>query len=116
MSDRVRSSWRVAIVAALALLGAIAPARTEPSDEAPTVATVKAVDLEHRVLWVITGTGHALRLLEFRVPPECRIERSGTSARLADLEPGQIVEVRHRKVRQREGETYEAVSIEARHG
>ena len=116
MRNRVRSSWRVAIVAALVLLGAIAPARTELSDEVPIVATVKAVDLEGRVLWVITGTGHALRLLEFRVPPECRIERSGASARLADLEPGQIVEVRHRKERHRQGEAYEAVSIEARHG
>jgi hypothetical protein len=116
MRDRVRSSWRVAIVAAFVLLGAIVPARTEPSDEVPTVATVKAVDLENRLLWVITGTGHALRLVEFHVPPECRIERSGTSARLADLEPGQVVEVRHRKERHRQSDAYEAVSIEARNG
>ena len=116
MSDRLRSSWPLAIVATLVLLGAIVPARTEPSDEVPTVATVKAVDLENRLLWVITGTGHALRVVEFHVPAECRIERSGTSARLADLEPGQVVEVRHRKERHRQSDAYEAVSIEARNG
>jgi hypothetical protein len=72
-----------------------------------TTGTVKAVEPEAGRISVITGCGHALRVLVFQAAAGCRIEVEGVVAPLATLRRGQIVAVRYRS----DVETYVAESI-----
>jgi hypothetical protein len=56
---------------------------------------------------VITGCGHALRVMVFEAGTGCRIQVGGVGAPLTSLKRGQIVVVRHRNAAQR----YAAESI-----
>ena len=112
MDEQPRTSWRSGVLASLALLGTLILVGTLPADEVWTerkVETAQTVEPEARRLGVITGTGHALRVLRFDVSADCRIEVSGRPSRLVDLERGQLVVIRHRGE-----EPYEAVTIQAR--
>ena len=104
METPPRTSWLIGTVASLVLLGAVVAAGTEQQ-----IGTVKTVDPAARRLWLITGTGHSLRVLSFHASVDCRIEVSGTSARLADIERGHVVVIRYRTE-----EPYEAISIVAK--
>jgi len=44
---------------------------------------------------VLTGIGHALRILKCAAAPAAPVKRKGASARLADLHPGEILRVRY---------------------
>ena len=60
-------------------------------------ATIRNVDADAHTLAVLTGVGHALRLVAMEVEPICDIKVDGASAPLQDLKPGQIVRIRYRK-------------------
>ena len=60
-------------------------------------ATIRYVDADAHTLAVLTGVGHALRLVAMEVEPRCDIKVDGVSAALRDLKPGQIVHIRYRK-------------------
>ena len=72
--------------------------------------TVAEVDVATRQVRVITGVGHAARIMAFHAGTECRITDAGTEARLKDVTRGAIVVVRFRK----NAATYEAESIDVR--
>jgi hypothetical protein len=75
-----------------------------------TIGTVNAVDPDARRISVITGCGHALRVMVFHAGTDCRIEIGGVVAPLMNLRRGQIVAVRYRTAT----EPYDALSIATR--
>lgn len=60
-------------------------------------ATVHSVDAKANTLDVITGVGHALRLVRVQVGPQCQIRVAGTLAKLDDVKAGSIVRIQYRK-------------------
>ena len=66
--------------------------------------------VDARQVRVITGVGHAARIVVFHAGTECHITDAGADARLRDVTRGAIVVVHFRKA----GATYEAESIEVR--
>jgi hypothetical protein len=107
MMKRRCSAWLIGIVLFVLLVAATGGALGQPELER-MIGTVKAVDPEARTVWVITGTGHSLRMMAFHAGSHCRIAVAGAEAQLGDVRRGQIVVVRHRKTVER----YEAESIE----
>ena len=77
------------------------------------MATVCAVDAKAPAIELISGVGHALRLLRIPVASDCEIREKWTAARLDDVRPGTVVRVRCRIVPAQDGATSRvAVSIE----
>jgi hypothetical protein len=62
--------------------------------------TVRTVDLTARTLEVITGVGHALRLVQMQVSPEGRISVEGATGQLGDLRRGDVIRVEYRETPQ----------------
>lgn len=81
---------------AVAVHAATAPATADSVGLQQTIGTVSAVDPDARRISVITGRGHALRVMAFHAGTECRIEVGGADAPLTNLKRGQIVDVRYR--------------------
>ena len=71
-------------------------AAAESAPEA-LVATIRSFDPKAGALDLLTGCGHALRVVRFSVPSETKITQKGTAARLPDLRPGTIVRVEFRR-------------------
>ena len=99
----------------LALIGSerSALAEGDPNSAAlPQVmtGTVAEVAVDARQVRVLTGVGHAARIMAFHAGTECRVTDAGAHARLSDVTRGAIVVVRFRK----SGATYEAESIDVR--
>jgi len=67
-----------------------ADAETAPSSDR-VVGTVKALDSQARVLFLITGVGHALRVVRVTVPPEVGVQSAGPYP--PELVPGCIVRI-----------------------
>jgi len=61
------------------------------------VATVCSCDLEARTINLLTGCGHALRMVKVSVGSEAKLAQKGKAFRLSELKPGTIVRVRFRK-------------------
>jgi len=61
------------------------------------VATVCSCDPEAKTMNLLTGCGHALRMVKISVPSGTKLARKGQSLRLSDLKPGIIVRVQFRK-------------------
>jgi len=61
-----------------------------------TTGTVSAIETDARQISVITGCGHALRVMVFHADAACRIEIDGVVAPLTSLRRGRIVTVRYR--------------------
>jgi membrane protease YdiL (CAAX protease family) len=111
MSRHERAALRASIGLA-ALLAVVMQVGTVASgaDEGQlmqTIGTIKAVEPDAGRISVLTGCGHALRVLVFEVGAACRIEIDGVVVPLATLRPGRIVAVRYRG----DVETYVAESI-----
>jgi hypothetical protein len=100
MSPRERRAHRVAVgLAAFLVIAIRAGSVTGTAGDAEIkqiVGTVKAVEPDARRISVITGTGHAVRLLAFHADTTCRIEVGGVVSAFNNLHPGQIVEVSYR--------------------
>lgn len=99
-----RSSIAVSGVVLLGLLAGLwwsAPGfeAATRSTEAPAkmCGTVSALDRTTGELRLVTGVGHSLRVVVFRVGRECRVRVAGAEAALGDIARGQIVVVDYRK-------------------
>ena len=92
----------VCMLGMLSVLVSASGAMGSPSQSAqgtPEVltATVRALDTRAQTLEVITGVGHALRLMRFQVSPRCEIRVAGAAAQLRDLKAGNIVRIQYRQ-------------------
>jgi hypothetical protein len=87
----------ITIVAGLALLLHLPahPALAQsPSPHVPAHAvlgTIHALGADDGSVELITGVGHALRLVQIKVEPKTRVESGGTTLHLRDLQCGDIV-------------------------
>jgi len=91
------------LIGGLAVLAWLAPglggaAQAQPAGAPDTLtATLRSVDADARQVEVLTGVGHALRVVTIRVEPECVIRVDGAPAPLGALEPGRIVRIAYRQ-------------------
>jgi hypothetical protein len=74
------------------------------------VGTVHSVDSASGTLSLLTGRGHALRVVQVSLPRGAAIMRKGTALPLSDLKPGVIVRVRF--AREKAGEIRQASEVE----
>ena len=100
MSRRERAAHRakIGLAAFLAIAGLAGAVEGTAGDYElkQTIGTVTAVEPDARRISVITGVGHALRVMAFHAGAACRIEIGGVAAPLTSLKRGQIVAVRYR--------------------
>ena len=99
----------------LLLVSGSVPGSSAPPAETPgtVVATIREVDAKALTIELITGVGHALRVIEMPVAPECEIRGMGTTAGLDDLRAGYIVRVQSRSAPGKAGApAWVAVSID----
>ncbi|HEY3205099.1 MAG TPA: hypothetical protein VGL03_15730 [Thermoanaerobaculia bacterium] len=73
------------------------PSTATPGAARTVTATVRSVDDRARVVDLLTGVGHALRIVRISVPEGCPIRVKAAAAGLRDLKPGDICRVEFRK-------------------
>lgn len=99
-----RAGWLLGTLATCAILAA-----DPPEQRLETLCgTVRTVEPAAQRIRVITGVGHSLRAMEFHAGPPCRVKVAGTTARLNDIERGEVVVVHYRKT----ADLYQAELIE----
>lgn len=91
-----RASIALAALLAVGMLAGMGARGAGDVELKQTIGTIKAVEPEAGRISVITGCGHALRVMVFQAGAPCRIEVEGVVAPLATLKRGQIVAVRFR--------------------
>lgn len=100
MSRRERAAHRaiigLAAFLAIAVQGGAATGAAEDLGLEQTTGTVKAVEPEAGRISLITGVGHALRVVVFHADAACRVEVDGVVAPLTSLGRGRIVTVQYR--------------------
>jgi hypothetical protein len=77
----------------LLLVGAFltaVPARDE------LIATVRKVDPQMRTCSVVTGVGHALRVVSIVIEDDTRVTQRGTAIAASELKPGMVVRIAFR--------------------
>ena len=79
----------------LLLVGAFLSASPPAGD---LIATVRSIDPGGRSFSVVTGVGHALRVVSVVVEGETRLTRRGAAIGLSDLKPGMVVRIAFRDV------------------
>jgi hypothetical protein len=109
MSDRAA---RVVLVSACGVCGLLGlGARAAAATPSPTpisaaatpggirtvTATVRSVDESARTVDLLTGVGHALRMVRVSVPEDCQIRVKAAVAGLRDVKPGHICRVQFRR-------------------
>ncbi|HEU4365229.1 MAG TPA: hypothetical protein VFT13_07160 [Candidatus Krumholzibacteria bacterium] len=57
--------------------------------------TVRTVDVESQTLEIVTGVGHAVRLVRMQVAPDCTFTIPGAASRLASITQGTCVRVEY---------------------
>lgn len=82
--------------AALAPQTSSSPAVT-PGGAQTVTATVRSVDESARTVDLLTGVGHALRVVRVLVAEDCQIRVKAAAAGLRDIKPGVICRVQFRK-------------------
>jgi len=92
----------VFLLTVIAVLLVAAPVRPAPLQAGGTsvesiTGSVHKVDADARTLEIITGVGHALRLVSMQVDPACDIKVEGATASLGSLKAGQVVRIRYGK-------------------
>jgi hypothetical protein len=100
MSQRERAAYRatIGLAAFLAIAGHGGAAERTPDDLdlSQITGTVTAIAPDAGRVSVVTGCGHALRVIVFHADAACRIEVDGVVAPLASLRRGRIVLVQYR--------------------
>ncbi len=97
-SSSVRTSGQAPITSS----SSVRTSGQAPSAETPSMtATVGAVDTKARTLEMITGVGHALRLVRMQVEPTCHILVAGAPSQLGDLKRGNIILIQYRRTAER---------------
>ena len=87
-------------VVAVVLVGAAGDAAALPAEGSSVesvTGTIRSVDADTSSLEIVTGVGHALRLLSMAVDPACDIEVEGARSSLRGLKAGQVVRIRYQK-------------------
>jgi len=74
---------------------AATPAATVPS--ATLTATVQSIDVQSRTLQVVTGVGHALRVVKISWKEAPTVKAAAAGAGKAQLKPGDLVRVEFTK-------------------
>ena len=74
---------------------AATPAAAGPS--ATLTATVQSVDAQARTLQVVTGVGHALRVVKISWKEAPTVKAAAAGAGMAQLKPGDLVRVEYSK-------------------
>src|SRR5437867_2971133 len=72
------------------------PVSSEGANET-LVATVCSCDPDGGTINLLTGCGHALRMVKISVGSEAKLAQKGKAVRLSELKPGTIVRVRFRR-------------------
>jgi len=78
------------------LLLQAAPVSSESASET-LVATVCSCDPDARTIDLLTGCGHALRMVKISVGTEAKLAQKGKAVRLSEIKPGTIVRVQFRR-------------------
>ena len=65
-----------------------------PRDE--LIATIRTIDPQMRTCTVVTGVGHALRLVSVIIEADTRVTQHGTAIAASELKPGMIVRISFR--------------------
>jgi hypothetical protein len=68
-----------------------------PGGAQTVTATVRSVDASARTVDLLTGVGHALRVVRVSVAEDCQIRVKAAAAGLRDIKPGVICRVQFRK-------------------
>lgn len=74
---------------------AATPASTVPS--ATLTATVQSIDMQARTLQVVTGVGHALRVVKVSWKEVPTVKAAAAGAGLSQLKPGDLVRIEYAK-------------------
>jgi methenyltetrahydromethanopterin cyclohydrolase len=88
---------------AVSILGCTYPGYAQPpsppsGSAAPALtATVRSVDAQARTLEVVTGVGHALRVVKFAFDERTEVKSAAGTASLAQLKPGDLIRVGYTK-------------------
>jgi hypothetical protein len=94
-----RRQWLASLTMALAVAAYLEGSPSlavEPKGAAemrPVTGTVRAVDLEHRTLDLVTGVGYALRIERVEIPAGVTVKGAGKGATLSSVTDGCIVRV-----------------------
>ena len=72
------------------------------------VATVRSYDPDARTIDLLTGCGHALRVVKISLGSDAKLAQKGRTVQLYELKPGTIVRVQF----QRSKDLYLAQSVE----
>lgn len=83
--------------------GASAPQTSKSPTVTPggvqtVTATVRSVDESARTVDLLTGVGHALRVVRVSAAENCQIRVKAAAAGLRDIKPGVICRVQFRKI------------------
>jgi len=70
------------------------PVAADESSSGALVATLRSLDTASGTLSLLTGRGHALRVVQVALPRGTEIKRMGAAIPLSELKPGAIVRVR----------------------
>ena len=113
-SSTPRFLQRLGLTSVLLLASAPVIGSSPAAADAPgtVVATVCAVDAKALTIELVTGVGHALRVIHVSVAAECEIRGAGTPGRLDNLHAGNIVRVRAESAPTSAAAHWVAVSIE----
>jgi hypothetical protein len=104
-----------AVLLALPAFGAADPPRSAAAESGSEtlVATVRSFDPASGTLSLLTGRGHALRVVQVALPPGTGITRMGIVFQPSDLKPGAIVRVRFGPERARGNRQASRVEVQA---
>jgi len=85
-----RRTLALALLAALASLAPVAHSQTttEPATPMHMIGTVRAVDTKTRMIELITGVGHAVRIMRLQVAEDCEITVPWAAKHLSSFIPG----------------------------
>jgi len=83
--------------AASAAQTSVPPTPAAPVPSATLTATVRAVNARDRTLEVVTGVGHALRVVRLSWKEAPTVKAAAASAGMAQVKPGDLVRVEYAK-------------------
>lgn len=92
-----RRQWLASLAMALAVVAYLEGSPSLAADPKgaaemrPVTGTVRAVDLEHRTLDLVTGVGYALRIERIEIPAGVTVKSAGKGAPLSSVTEGCIV-------------------------
>jgi hypothetical protein len=94
--DAMKASCRIVFVAGFVLATWLPTfSRAERTAPDSVIGTVRNVDTATRTLEVMTGVGHAVRVMRIEVAPDCDIRMPGAEPGLESLRRGACVRIEY---------------------